>query len=76
MGFVRVHVESFLHSVASLFCNYIVAISELEGSTVKTCSEDAAGECDCCKPGPLPMGRSLIPRACRQDILHRSYLMG
>ena len=30
----------------------------------------------CCKPGPLPIGRSLIPRACRQDILHRSYLMG
>ena len=30
----------------------------------------------CCKPGPLPMGRSLIPCACRQDILHRSYLMG
>ena len=22
----------------------------------------------CCKPGTLPMGRSLIPRACRQDI--------
>ena len=31
---------------------------------------------NCCKPGPLPMGISLIPRACRQDILHRSYLMG
>ena len=24
----------------------------------------------CCKPGPLPMGRSLIPCACRQDILY------
>ena len=23
---------------------------------------------DCCKPGTLPMGRSLIPCACRQDI--------
>ena len=23
----------------------------------------------CCKPGPLPIGRSLIPCACRQDIL-------
>ena len=23
----------------------------------------------CCKPGPLPIGRSLIPRACRQDTL-------
>ena len=31
---------------------------------------------NCCKPGPLPIGRSLIPRACRQDILHRSDLMG
>ena len=30
----------------------------------------------CCKPQPLPMGRSVLPRACRQDILHRSYLMG
>ena len=33
------------------------------------------GKC-CCKPGPLPIGRSLTPCACRQDILHRSYLMG
>ena len=24
----------------------------------------------CCKPVPLPMGRSLIPCACRQDILY------
>ena len=24
----------------------------------------------CCKPGSLPMGRSLIPCACRQDILY------
>ena len=30
----------------------------------------------CCKPGPLPIGRSLIPRACRQDILHLSNMMG
>ena len=26
--------------------------------------------CMCCKPGPLPIGRSLIPRACRQDTLY------
>ena len=24
----------------------------------------------CCKPGPLPIGRSLITRACRQDTLY------